>query len=597
MSVGMTYPVGNCVDLGRIEGWIWHTKEQVDLQGWGHVQSYSFEGNLPFYLRRSPLLTGTGYKRGDQVTFEVARTSASTFEAVSVALLHGPTPEALAPGLQPTSWEPAAAVGSRTPEELAGARVEGVLATPRDAVCRQGWGKVTSQEFAGEVLFSLNDSPGFAYMVFDEGDPVSFELFMIPDRTLVQARHLRVIRQPGGPGRALPMPQPWASAEPTDGGSQGSRKKRKRGDGPEHLDLASPSILPMSLFTSPDSIEAKMDLVYAALVDLVANHREELTGWSLPQMVRGLVREADQLFREDDQTRIMLAKKLNGHPWFRENELNVRFESKKRQLSVAKSLSWSPEVAALCWFWKEGLCKKDQCPFRHYLNQEEQLTGVRTGESEVCWYWKDGVCAKGDRCPFRHSLTLEEQRTGVTPGDSMPSRPGEPTLCWFWKENKCGKGATCPFRHFFASEEEQSSVGKPGDPPICWFWKESKCAKGACCPFRHFLSGEQPEAGSMGFGAVPTPQPAAAAFGAAAGHPALPMMQAAGLSQALPLAPGLAAPALPPADMLRGFGAPKQDPSMLQLNPSVAHMPPSLANLQQLQALMGCGCGAASWLS
>jgi len=542
------YPIGNCVDQGRIEGWIWHTKEQVDAQGWGHVQSYCFEGNLIFYLRKSPVIASTDYKRGGIVTFEVARAVTGACEAIGLA----PTEQA---GDVPTlqkGWElPAVPVqGNKDPRELAGLRVEGLLTTPRDVVLQQHWGQVASPEFAGDVAFHLSDSPGFSYMVFDKGDSVSFELVLNPEFNMVQARHLRIVRRQSTPGAA----QVWQGADDGGWASQGSKKKRKKAGGGQEQDESNfPKILPLPLYTSSDSPESKMDLVYAALEDLLANHNEEQTGWTMLQMIRSLVREADELFSENDHARIALAKKLNGHPWFRENEQSVRFESKKRQLNVARVISWNPETAPLCWFFKEGLCKKEQCPFRHYLNQEEQMTGVKTGESELCFYFKQGTCTKGEACPFRHILTLEEQRDGVP-----ANAPSEAPLCYFWKEGKCTKGATCPFRHFVTTEEEAASLTKrdgAGQAPLCYFWKDNKCNKGAMCSFRHFYTEE--EAATMG-SAVAMQQAAMQqqqGFGAPGAGQAMGMMPQAGAMQQVP---GMAAPQLDPAL------AAQMDPSMWQ---------------------------------
>lgn len=444
------YPASACVGQGRVEGWTWHSKEQIDAQGWGHVQSFCFEGNLLFEMRRSPLLASVDYIRGEKVTFTVESTMTGTCEAVGLALLgqEGDLQALEVRGFDAPAIDAPAMpmVSNRDPRELAGLRVDGILSTPRDLVIQQHWGQVASHEFAGEVAFNLSDSPGFSYMVFDRGDSVSFELVLNPEYNMVQARHLRIVRPQGTSG--APAEQSW---EGNESGDVSSRKKRNRANAGLDLDDTSgPRILPLPLYTSPDSAEVKMDLVYAALEDLLANHNEAQTGWTMLQMIRQLIREADALFCEDDFTRTALAKKLNGHPWFRANEQSVRFESKRRQLNVAKVISWNPENAPLCWFWKEGLCKKNQCPFRHALNQDEQVNGVKTGEAELCWYWKEGKCTKGDTCPFRHCLTPEEQRDGVAVNNA---RSWEPALCYFWKDNKCNKGALCTFRHYYTEEE------------------------------------------------------------------------------------------------------------------------------------------------
>merc|ERR1719161_1778788 len=64
-------PATECIGAGRIEGWFATDAFMADKRGWGHVQSFCFEGDLFFHLQRSPLLRGIDFQKKDPVTFEV----------------------------------------------------------------------------------------------------------------------------------------------------------------------------------------------------------------------------------------------------------------------------------------------------------------------------------------------------------------------------------------------------------------------------------------------------------------------------------------------------------------------------------------------
>jgi len=79
----------------------------VEQWGWGHVQSFSFEGNLVFLTAYSPLLEGKDFKPKEEVSFEVVEAADGVHLAVALAVPGQDVAPNLQDGEKP--WEDAAA--------------------------------------------------------------------------------------------------------------------------------------------------------------------------------------------------------------------------------------------------------------------------------------------------------------------------------------------------------------------------------------------------------------------------------------------------------------------------------------------------------
>lgn len=140
------YPVSNCVGAGRIEGWLLHPKSTVESKGWGHLQSFSFEGNVLFKLGYSPLLAGeVEFKHQDPCTFEVVQAADGQYQAVRLALAdqEGQVPEAGegdAPWEDPGQHELESFIGTnrRFLNEVAEAMLRGLSTTDANRVISAG---------------------------------------------------------------------------------------------------------------------------------------------------------------------------------------------------------------------------------------------------------------------------------------------------------------------------------------------------------------------------------------------------------------------------------------------------------------------------
>lgn len=404
MDAGTAYPVSNCVGAGRIEGWFWHSKDQVDEQGYGFVQSYCFEGDLVFYPVESQQLSkpsARSYKRRDPVTFEVLLLDGE-HQAVNL-ILQDKDGEDYGFGDKRKTALPQG--GTVDPKELVGgSRVEGVIVTGYAEANEQQWGHVVSSEFAGPVVFRLSENPILTSTAFDAGDAVSFELGFGTLWGTVDARQMRVTRRADTAAGA--GDEDWAP-----------RKKRKKKVAPPQGDdpwANVPRFLPISLFSGDDD-GSNCDLVFAAYEELITNYETDYPGWDLVWLLKGLITEADELFENNQAAKTTLSRRLNGHSFFRNGEYDVRFEAKKNKMALQKKSAWLErnrqwqKGKPLCWFWKSSTCSKGaSCPFRHELTPAEQMHGVSDEDVELCWYWTQNTCNKGDQCTFRHYYTEQD---------------------------------------------------------------------------------------------------------------------------------------------------------------------------------------------
>jgi len=162
-------PATECIGAGRLEGWFATPAHMAESRGWGHIQSYCFEGDLFFHLQRSPWLRGINFQKKDEVTFEVIEVNGRV-EAVKLLLpsqvqdleekkLNGG--EAVDPNLP-------------SPNEFVGHRVSGFTKSHHLLVAHQSWGFVRSDLFSGQVFFHLTENPDMVDVEFDRDDVVEF---------------------------------------------------------------------------------------------------------------------------------------------------------------------------------------------------------------------------------------------------------------------------------------------------------------------------------------------------------------------------------------------------------------------------------------
>merc|ERR1711920_112504 len=113
---------------------------------------------------------------------------------------------------------------------------------------------------------------------------------------------------------------------------------------------AGPKMLPLSYFEGHDTDEQKMELCYAAFEEMLETHDPVSTGFGYPLMVRKLIREINEVFEGNTEAKQAFAWRLGKHPWFRENEQMVKWQSSRNLIQVSKV---SPEAKAM-WAEKNG---------------------------------------------------------------------------------------------------------------------------------------------------------------------------------------------------------------------------------------------------
>lgn len=163
-------PATECIGAGRIEGWFATTALMADKRGWGHVESFCFEGDLFFHLQRSPLCRGLNFQKKDPVTFEVVEVNG---RCEAVKLMTADQVEQTEKGGIPIEDKD---VGKPDPSELIGQRVEGGVSSQYQLMLKQKWGFATSPDFAGKVFWHITENPDMQEVEFEREDIVEFDI-------------------------------------------------------------------------------------------------------------------------------------------------------------------------------------------------------------------------------------------------------------------------------------------------------------------------------------------------------------------------------------------------------------------------------------
>lgn len=363
------YPVSNCVGAGRIEGWFASSSAQVSQRGWGHVQSFSFEGNLVFRLEHSALVRDSEFRQKDGVTFEVVEVAGSggRYEAVHLALpgQEAEVPEPRLPGAPP--WEPAAPAAASVHGGKEG-RMKGkgawAAAGPENSTKRRDktWG---NEDGLGVFFGGLNPEvteerlQAFAQCV----GTVTFAKLFVDGQTGTSRGCGKVFfAEPSMADRAITeLSGTLLYGRPITVeilGQESDKKKRKkqsqqgpREDEPETEE--GPKLLPLSYFSEDDTVEAKLDLCFAAFEDLLKTHDEAATGKGMVWMVRSLIKEVNDIFVDNSEAKQAFGARLRMHPWFAENQQIVRWQASRGRINISKMTPTTP-------LWKAWQQEKDK---------------------------------------------------------------------------------------------------------------------------------------------------------------------------------------------------------------------------------------------
>jgi hypothetical protein len=347
------FSVMNCIGAGRIEGWFLNSKTNALQRGWGHVQSYCYEGNLLFRPVNSPVLKDADFNQKDPVTFEVMLVKGEP-EAVRLA-----TPELEGePQDHPIQSGPDPKTGA-TSAPFEGKDEDGerdgdgfLIASLKSQRRRQ------REESDGRVLFF----GGFGFEISEStltkfaeqaGEVVKVKLFL--NTITWQSKgcaKIQYVTQEGA-DKAMNelagtvLNERIVTVEPLGQSSNPNpNPKRHRGGAPpkprdDYTDDM-PKQLPLSLFSPTDTPQAKLQICYAAFEDLLNNHNPEVTGVSLILMIRKLVMEVNDIFGEDEASLQAFCQHLKQYSWFRENSQIVKWQASKKRVNISKASEATP---------------------------------------------------------------------------------------------------------------------------------------------------------------------------------------------------------------------------------------------------------------
>lgn len=181
-------PATECIGAGRLEGWFATPAYIAETRGWGHIQSYCFEGDLFFHLQRSPWLRGINFQKKDEVTFEVIEVNGRC-EAVKLLL-----PSQVADLEEKKQGGEAVDPNEPAPRDCIGQRVQGYTKSHHLLVAKQNWGFVASDSFSGQVFWHTTENPDMADVEFDRDDHVEFDVCLDEQRgSQVRAKNMKFI--------------------------------------------------------------------------------------------------------------------------------------------------------------------------------------------------------------------------------------------------------------------------------------------------------------------------------------------------------------------------------------------------------------------
>jgi len=373
--------VKNCVGAGRIEGWFLTSNTQVEPRGWGHVQSFSFEGNLVFRVQNSALLQGAVYRQKDPVTFEVVQVRSGGCEAVHLALpgMEAMVPEPRLPGEDP--WEAPGGGNAGGKDGGKDGKGKGKLGPEASSKRRdRTWGNEDglgvffgglSQDVTEEQLQAFAQSVGTVTYakIFVDGETgtsrgcgkVFYSHPWMAERALAELAGAELYGRP-------------VTVEVLGQESEKKRRRRLSQQGwqqevPETEE--GPRLLPLSYFSDDDTTEAKLDLCFAAFEDILENHNPEATGKGMVWMVRSLVKEVNDVLADDIEAKQAFGNRLRKHPWFAENGQLVRWQASKNRINISKMSPSTPMWKA----WQEEKNRLEQ------LQQQEESAAGRAQQS------------------------------------------------------------------------------------------------------------------------------------------------------------------------------------------------------------------------
>lgn len=324
------FSVENCIGAGRIEGWFVHGKDFVDSKGYGHVQSYSFEGNVVFRPALSPMLRSAEYKQKAACTFEVCMVKGQP-EAVRMALEGQEEAEQ-------ADEAASSALIERYEAQFDGEELKPSHKSQKRREREEADGRVLffggfGQEVDEDILWQFAEQAGTVKKV-----KLFYNLETWKSRGCGKVNYAthedaeKALDELNG----TVLNDRLVKIEPL--GARSSEPKRPKREPPKRDDRTHdiPKQLPLSMFSDDDGPQEKLNICIAAFEDLLNNHDPAATGHSMIIMIRNLVMEVNDIFGTDIATLQAFGEQLRKYNWFWENKQRVTWQASKNRVNISK---------------------------------------------------------------------------------------------------------------------------------------------------------------------------------------------------------------------------------------------------------------------